>query len=309
MRLFRKAHADPSPDLYDGERSMAATDAMRDREYSPPSSISQLRVCFVNQLALYSKQRTVWTAVALVAAIPLLYAVLSALAPSLIQASDVANIHAGRILAALPIASMFMASAVCGSMLPQEYNERTVYMTLPLPVSRKVFYLGKFLAGFALCAATVCAAYGISIAISSACAAHSYTAQMLESLAVALSGLFSFCAFAYMLSTRMTRGSSIAPLVALAAAIPAACIILAHAVPGSTCVLGYAPVFAPDLALSMMGDSTHMSLWGLFEYPIRDSLPGFEVGPSATVMSAASLGLGALMLWAGGRANDRRDMR
>ena len=73
-------------------------------------------------------------------------------------------------------------------------------------------------------------------------------------------------------------------------------------------MLGYAPVFAPDLALSMMGDSTHMSLWGLFEYPIRNSLPGFEVGPSATVMSAASLGLGALMLWAGGRANDRRDM-
>ena len=308
MRLFRKAPGDSSPDVYDGERSMDAADALRDSVYSPPSSLSQLRICFMNQMALYSKQRTVWTAVFLIAAIPVLYAVLSALAPSLIQASDIANIHAGRILAALPIASMFMASAVCGSMLPQEYNERTVYMTLPLPVSRRMFYLGKFLAGFALCAATVCAAYGMSIAIASACAA-SYTAPMLESLAVALSGLFSFCAFAYMLSTRMTRGSSVAPLVALAAAIPAACIILAHAVPGSSFVLGYVPVFAPDLALSMMGDSTHMSLWGAFEYPIRRSLPGFEVGPSAIAMSLASLCLGALMLWAGGRANDRRDMR
>ncbi len=293
----------------DDRRTMDAEEALRDTKYIPPSTAEQLWICLVNQMSLFFKQKTVWALLLMVLAIPFLYVVFHAEAPAYFPDVETADVYASYILAALPLASMFAASVVCGSMLPREYNERTVYLTLPMPVSRRTFFFGKFLSGYLLCASIACTAYGVALAISMTFAPQTYTGWIAASLATSLAGTFFCCAFAYMLSARMTRGSSVLPLILMFVAIPLACILAYMVAPGFLSVLGYAPVFSFDLSLDMLGDSMNLSLLGFLKSFLPEQTEGLQAGPDAFVMSAVSVVLGIAMLYVGCVINDRRDMR
>ncbi|MBR3409534.1 MAG: ABC-2 transporter permease [Candidatus Methanomethylophilaceae archaeon] len=292
----------------DERRTMGDEDVLRYKRYSPPPASKQVLICFMNQLSLFSKERSVWALLLLLPAMPALYLVFDAASLPVFPDTAVADIYAAYVLAALPLVSILLSSVICGSMLPIEFSERTAYLTMPLPVSRRTLFFGKFFAGFFVCALIVCGAYGIAGAISMMHTTQSYTPQFLISLAVSLSGVFFYCSFAYMLSTRMSRGSSIAPLVLMAVAIPLICILAAIAVPPMSGILGYIPVFSTDLSLDILGCEEHLSLYGAFQTRLVMSLDGFKAGPDSALSTISSMVLGALMLFIGCRMNDRRDV-
>ncbi len=270
------------------------------------SCTSQMRVCFMNQMSLLSKQKSVWALFLLLPAIPVLYSALESLSPGSFPVTDVANIYASRVLLALPIVSMLIASAVCGSIVPADLGGRTACLVLPMPVSRGTIFMGSFLAGIAVCLATVCCAYGIVAAIASAHSVQSYTACFMESLLTALAGSLFFGSFAYAIGTRIRKGSSILPLALLSAVIPAFFMIFALAVPSLSAAAGLVPVFAPDLSLRMLGGSLSASLLGILSgYSV--SIPIIWAGSLAMMVSSVALSVVALA--AGCRMYGRRDAR
>ncbi len=129
----------------------------------PPSDLVQTWVCFQDQLRSLARRKSAWALLLLVPTIPVLYAVISTSSPQSFPDTDVANVCASYVLAALPLASALVSSSVCGSMLA---HERASYIVLPLPTTRRTLFIGGFMAGFSVCAAVVLAAYGIAIAMS-----------------------------------------------------------------------------------------------------------------------------------------------
>ena len=272
-----------------------------------PSDLRQMRICFANELSLLSKQKSVWAMFLLLPAIPIFYLALESLSPGSFPDTDVANIYASRVLAALPIVSMLFASAVCGSIVPADMGGRTACLVLPLPVSRGTIFMGNFLAGIAVCLAAVCGAYGIAAAIASAHSAQFYAACFMQSLAVALAGTLFFGSFAYALGIRVRKGSSILPLALLSAVIPALFLTAVIACPAMSAAIGLVPTFAPDLSLDMLGGSLHASLLGVLSGYSVLALSFEWTGPWAMAFSSVLLSAAALAI--GGRMYGRRDER
>jgi ABC-type transport system involved in multi-copper enzyme maturation permease subunit len=293
-------------DAYD--EAVAGSAVVRDGTYAPPSDLRQIYICYCNQMKLFSKQKWIYAMYLLVLAIPVLYPVLADAAPSLFKDTMAANVYASDLLAALPAVSMLLASVVCGTALPREYKENTIGFTIPIPVKRWVFFIGKFLAGFTIPVSIVCAAYAVSLVLSAAASPMVYTGEYLGSLAIAVAGIFFYCSFSFMLGACLGRGSSMVPFLLLLVVVPAVCILAVYAVPGLSAVLGYAPVFASDLSLDMLGGAnTSASLVGMFSVLLEEAVGWFKVGPDPAVMCLSSIAFGIVCLAIGIRINDRRD--
>ena len=310
-------------DLYETGRTLDQTDAHRDVTYELPSWTSQTITCYMTQMKRFTKERKAWMILALVVMIPVLYIGLSSLVP--LPYSHVTNIFLTIPLFALPVISMFLSSNVCGSMLPREFNERTVYLSLPLPMSRSSFYLGKFLAGFSLTLGAIVAAYGVSIllALTVADTDVTYSAAMFTSLGVTMCSVFFFCAFTYMLSARSKRGASMKSMMLLLVAIPMVCIVI-YILPsieqlepykGVLTVFGgvikYVPVFGPDVALNILGLSGMFEFIGMDHlslYSFASNFSSMKLDVGAASVSVIAVLLGILCLIRGFMRINRRDM-
>ncbi len=309
-------------DAYDdSDRTLSHDEACRDSVYALPSPLKHIGVCYMTQMKRFTKQRTVWLMAILLIAIPVAYYILKG--QGFIEPFGIANTTMGTILVLLPIMSALMATVTCASMLPTEFNERTVYLSLPLPVSRRSFYVGKFLAGFSITAGTVLAAYGISLLVSISEGGDAYTGPMLTSLVLALCGIFFLCALAYRISAKSRRAAVLKILLMMLVAIPGLAIVLAYLltkVPeidltAYNFIFGYFPCFAPDLAIVnlgapvFMGSNIWASLYGILQvFGIQAYIPGFNLGTSPAIMCIVSVVIGLLLLESGYRKIARRDM-
>ena len=311
-------------DYDDSDRTLADSDAHRDVVYTPPSTIRQIGICYMTQMKRFTKEKTIWALLALLVAIPVVYLIMTNVLG--VENSHITNVFIATPLFAMPILSMFICSAVCGSMLPREYNERTVYLSLPLPISRFAFYIGKFLAGLTLCWGVITAAYGIAIllALTVGNTDTSYSGPMFTSLLIMMSTVFAFCSFVYMLSAKSKRGSTMKSLILLVVAIPAVIVIVKvlsttealesfrgplESIYG---VISYLPVLGPDLAITNLGRSP---LYAIFSMDCA-SLTAFSSmisgGSSLTMdaylMSFVAIVVGVICLFFGFRKISRRDM-
>ena len=227
-KMFRKsAPVETIKDDYDeAERTLSDADAHRDVSYELPSNIKQIWIAYLTQMKRFTKEKTVWGLLVLLALIPIIYIVLINNLME-VENSHVTNIYISTCLMAMPIISMFICTTVCGSMLPREYNERTIYFSLPLPMSRFAFYIGKFFAGLTLCWGVITAAYGISILMALMGGTDAtYSGPLFKSLLVMMASTFFFCAFTYMMSAHSKRGSSMRAILFLAIALPALIILV-----------------------------------------------------------------------------------
>ncbi len=311
----KEAETEKIVDAYDeSERTLHVEDAHRDVVYSLPPVTKQLAAVYMTQMKKFTKQKVMWLLLVLLILMPIAFFAIHSINKDLFGSTGVMNTYMSTILMALPVMSMLIASIVCGSMLPQEFNERTVYLSLPLPLNRSIFYYGKFLAGLTLAIGVISAAFGIAAILATMYTSTYYSNELLKSYLIGIVAVFNYCAFAYMLSSKSMRGSSMAPLVLLFVVLPLIALVLVYAfgkigMDGIADVFGYLPIFGSDLAINSMGypaSGMYISLIGILN--IEAILPNFSVGSSSAVMVGVSLVLGIICLLIGQRIIERRDM-
>ena len=306
----KKAQTENVVDNYD-ESSRVITDheAHRDVVYELPSYPKQIKECFMIQMKRYTKQKVMWISIILLALIPVIFYTFKSVdtLKTMLPVSDVTNIYIATLLSFMPMIVPLLAAIACGSMLSQEFNERTVYLSLPLPMPRSAFYFGKFLAGLVLVEGVVTAAYGITMVLAMTVTTKTYTSEIFYSMLIMMAYTFFCCALTYMMSTKLKRGSTILPFILLAVVLPIVAIALAELMTGDwvTMVSSYIPSFSPEMAIYSLGDATPFSLYGIFSLMARfKAVPGKDV----MVMMAISIVFGIILLIVGEKTIKRRDM-
>lgn len=314
-KVKKEAETEQIVDAYDeSERTLHVEDAHRDVVYSLPPVTKQLAAVYMTQMKKFTKQKIMWLLLVLLILMPIAFFAIHSINKEMFGSSGVMNVYMATILCALPVMSMFIASIVCGTMLPQEFNERTVYLSLPLPLNRSVFYYGKFLAGLTLAIGIISAAYGIAAALAVMYTTSYYSNELLVSYLIGILAVFNYCAFSYMLSSKSIRGSSMAPLILLLVVLPIIILILAYAfskigLDGVVGALGYMPIFGSDMSICMMGypaPGMYFSFVGLLN--VDAIVPQFSVGSSSAIMAGVSIVLGLICLFIGQKIIERRDM-
>ncbi len=310
----KKAAVPELQDAYDeSERTLDISEAHRDVVYTLPNQLKQLGIIYMTQMKRFLKQKSVFFLLFLLIMMPVVFFIFK-LADIPAITGDYVNILMGGILCAMPAIGALIAAVVCGSMLPQEFNERTVFLSLPLPLSRSCFYFGKFLAGLTLTVGVISAAYGIAILLAMVDISVAFTADIFSSYIVALATMFNFCAFTYMLSAKSKRGSTMLPFVLLLAIIPLVCVALAYVfsqvgADGLIGALGYVPVFGFDSAINMLGpNSNTISLVGFLAPIVQMISSEFAVGVSYGIMAGVAVITGVIWLILGDLIITRRDM-
>lgn len=272
-------------------------DRQRDQKYELTSKAGQLWTVFLSQMKLFTKSYLPILMIVFVALIPILIysgALDSAIIdPIREEIGDTGETYVAICLGLLPVMMALISCMVCGSMLPSEFRYRTAYLNFPLPQSRMTFYLGKFLAGYALVLATILSAFAVSILMATFAGYDSVSSAAIgEAMLLSIAGSFAFCSIAYGLSAFMSHGSTMFPFVLIFIVIPAFTLIMADA-GGFGDLVGYVPSFAGDLALASLGSDQTLSVSLL--------LTNIDVQMTASVPLAATASLicGVLFLLIG----------
>ena len=295
-------------DQYD-ESSRVLTDeeAHRNVSYELPSFFSQVLECFKVQMKRYTRQRVMWMCIIFLALIPVIYFALKLGNIALFPTTDVANIYMATLLCFGGVTIPLLSSIACGTMLSQEFNERTVYLSLPLPMSRSAFYFGKFLAGLVLIEGVVTAAYGITMILAMTVTTKTYTAEIFGSMLVMMAYVFFCCSLTYFMSTKIRRGSTILPFAIICAVLPILAIALPELISGDWIITltSYIPTYSSEMAIYSLGDTTPFSIYGMFRL-----MASFKAvpGKNTAVMMLISIVLGVVLLLIGKKVIDRRDM-
>ena len=311
QRKMAKKYSTSTTDSYDeSARVITDEEAHRNVSYELPSKLRQIKECFMIQMKRYTRQKTMWFAAILLILIPALFMLFENVKSleGMLPTTEVTNIYIVSLLVFMPTVTPLLACISCGSMLSQEFNERTVYLSLPLPMSRNSFYIGKFLAALALVEGVVIAAYGICMILAMTVTERTYTVEIAKSLIVMMAYVFFCCAVTYALSTKLRRGSTMLPFILLFLVLPIAGICLGFF--GKTDlainVASYFPCFAPETAMLALGNTTPISTWGIAKMMFMGLT--FNPGSSSLLMTLIPIALGVVVLILGSRVIKRRDM-
>lgn len=310
-KKMAKKYSESVADSYDEtSREISDHEAHRDVVYKLPSKMRQIMECFMIQMKRYTRQKVIWVSVVLLLLIPTLFFLFENVEAldGMLPTTDVTNIYIASLLEFMPLITPLLACIACGSMLSQEFNERTVYLSLPLPMSRHSFYIGKFLAGLTLIEGVVIAAYGISMVLAMTATTKTYTLEIAKSMVVMMAYVFFCCSITYAISTKIRRGSTMLPFILLFLVLPIIGICLAFFVKedwGAT-VAAYLPCFGPESALMSLGNIAPISTWGISRimfYGLK-----FNVGSNMLLMTLIPIAIGLVFLYLGNLAIKRRDM-
>jgi ABC-type transport system involved in multi-copper enzyme maturation permease subunit len=97
---------------------------------------------------------------------------------------------------------------MAGRILSSEFANRTAYLLYTLPVSRTVYYFGKFLAALVLSVGVFALAYAFAVICGSGLYGPSYPNDVFGSFVMCTAGVFALTAMAYGLSTYFKKGST-----------------------------------------------------------------------------------------------------
>ena len=321
--MSKKKMNEMADDAYDeSERTLDADDAYRDKAYKIPSSLRQLCAVYMTQMKIYSKEHVFIKILIPLLIIPIGYNIV--MDPSfsgrpLFEEGRSVNEMCASLLILLPIISMFLAASTCGHMFPDEFRDRTAYLTMPLPVSRGVFFMGKFLCGFSMCVMMMAGAYTVAMLTAFTNSGAVYAHGIIESFAIIVAASFFFCALSFMLSIGMKKGSTLKLMLLMYFGLPFLGFIAIYVLneadaPNLIQYVGYMPCFAPDMALNSLGNnislehfgtnfvpSAWMTLGGLLPYPVR-------LGSDACLMIVICAAVGILCLYRGYAHLKRRDL-
>ena len=288
-------------DEYGNARSMSASDAHRDVVYEPPSMVSQMMTVFMVQMKRFFRDRAFWFLIVLILIVPIGVFLME---PLELVESDISNTFMAAALTLAPVMCSLVAAICCGSMVPQEFNERTAFMSMPLPMSRMSFCLGKFLAGLSLSLAVVLAVYGLAVISSAAVADVTYPGSIGASIGVAITTMFCYCCITFLVSVFMKRSGTMVALLLLAGVLPAIVVGIGFVIPADA--LGYLPFFGFDLSVMMLGTPPLGVVASVLGF--LGSMAPFGVGSNAGIMAATGIILGIICLALAIVKVQRRDM-
>ena len=175
--------------------------------YKLPSQFSQLFPVYAAQMRLYAKSAMPYLLIFLAALIPILSYII------MIISDGVGSLQIYEMLQLMSFMIVIIPAVFAGRILSSEFKNRTAYLTFPLPVSRNVFFAGKFLAALTLSFGIMLLAYGLSIVTAEFLWNETVPEGALASLLVCLAGTFAIGATAYALSTFFRRGSLAATIL------------------------------------------------------------------------------------------------
>ena len=266
-----------------------AEDRHRTGRYDLPSKRRQMLDVYLAQMKLFMKGYVPVVLLAMIVAIPAI--IYTGVLDDLIidhtreSIGDTGETYVAICLGLMSAMMALIASIVCGSMLPAEFKHRTAYINFPIPQSRSVFYIGKFLAGYTLILVTILLAFAESVLMATVAGYPSVsTTAVAEALLLAVAGSFAFGAVAYGISAFMTSGSTMLPFSILFIIVPTLCLVLFNGM-GCMNLIGYVPVFSGDLALACLGSDQTLSVSML--------MSDITVDMSASVPLAAAIDLAA----------------
>ena len=133
-KKMAKKYSESVADSYDEtSREISDHEAHRDVVYKLPSKMRQIMECFMIQMKRYTRQKVIWVSVVLLLLIPTLFFLFENVEAldGMLPTTDVTNIYIASLLEFMPLITPLLACIACGSMLSQEFNERTVYLSLP----------------------------------------------------------------------------------------------------------------------------------------------------------------------------------
>ena len=237
--------------------SYSATDeeAHRNTHYNIGSELSQTKTIFMIQMKLFSKMK--WTYFMLFVA--LLIPVVVLLAPELIDmlgllfgiSGEYSTMYIAELLMFLPLFLGFITSIMCGTQIPQEFKDRTAYMNMSLPMSRRSFYFGKYLAGLVMCIGIFMFAYGTAVATSMMKYDLIFPDLITESLILTIIGVLAYSATAFCIGCFMKKGSSLVPFVLMSFVLPGVIVVIASNM--DAWWLTQLPFFLGEAALGILG--------------------------------------------------------
>lgn len=266
-------------------------EAHRNVRYDGASPIGRIAGVFMAQMKLFSKNK--WTFIMIFAAvlIPVITLIMPAeIMDSLRVTAGGSTQYIGLLLCFMPLMVAFFTAVLCGTQIPNEFKDRTAYMSIPLPVSRTEFYIGKYLAGFVCCLGVFLLAFGFATIMAMADYDQFFSDMILYSLGVTVVTIFAYSATAFCLGTFMRRGSALVPMMLMFIILPAVMFYVYARF--ETDVALMLPCFLPDAALSALGAPISVSLTGIFGItPDMDSVGTMlAIG---VVWGAAFLAIGA----------------
>lgn len=236
-------------------------EAHRNVRYEGSSPVKRILWIFMAQMKLFSKNK--WTFILLFMAV--LMPIVIIVVPDLKDATKTicagSTAYIGTLLCMITFMASFFTSFLCGTQIPNEFKDRTAYMSMPLPVTRMEFYIGKYLAGFVLCVGAFLMAFGFAVIL----AMMEYDTFFSDEIASALLGtivtIFAFSATAYCLGSFMKRGSALVPLIFMFFLLPIVC-FLAYMRLDLDAMLLF-PCFLPDNIIFTLGSEAAMSIGGM----------------------------------------------
>ena len=236
-------------------------EAHRNVRYEGSSPVKRILWIFMAQMKLFSKNK--WTFILLFMAVLMPMVIIAV--PDLKDAAKTicagSTAYIGTLLCMITFMASFFTSFLCGTQIPNEFKDRTAYMSMPLPVTRMEFYIGKYLAGFVLCVGAFLMAFGFAVIL----AMMEYDTFFSDEIASALLGtivtIFAFSATAYCLGSFMRRGSALVPLIFMFFLLPIVC-FLAYIRFDLDAMLLF-PCFLPDNIIFTLGSEAAMSIGGM----------------------------------------------
>lgn len=236
-------------------------EAHRNVRYEGSSPVKRILWIFMAQMKLFSKNK--WTFILLFMAVLMPMVIIAV--PDLKDAAKTicagSTAYIGTLLCMITFMASFFTSFLCGTQIPNEFKDRTAYMSMPLPVTRMEFYIGKYLAGFVLCVGAFLMAFGFAVIL----AMMEYDTFFSDEIASALLGtivtIFAFSATAYCLGSFMKRGSALVPLIFMFFLLPIVCFLVYVRFDLDAMLLF--PCFLPDNIIFTLGSEAAMSIGGM----------------------------------------------
>jgi len=172
----------------------------------PISAIDQIFTVFSAQMRLFFRNKLLYMILILTALVPILG--FSGLGESLLNMFDLTATSA-YLLILLPLMAVAIPALLCGKLISSEFKDRTIYLNLPLPMSRTTFYIGKFLAGYVVSLGAIWTAMGFAFLAGQILYEPTYPYDLGMSMLVCAGGVFAVSAMAFALGTFLRRGSGI----------------------------------------------------------------------------------------------------
>lgn len=167
-----------------------------------PSNMAQMFSVFKLQMRLFSKEKSTYALLFLALLIPIL-----AFTYASFLESRLGSPPATYLLILLPLMIILIPSMIAGRTLSSEFRNRTVYMTFPLPVTRTTFFVGKFVASFALSLGIIMLAFGLAVVSGNMLYEPSYSSDIGGALIICVVVTFAMTATAFGLGPFFKRGS------------------------------------------------------------------------------------------------------